>query len=192
MQPHTFLLISLLALLTNAQSIPFPSISIDIPSTPNPPPFDVSSDLSKGQSSSTSFSSSSSSFSGGPGGSSISQISTTCNADAKCETRVNGTLVDATSFVTSTVRRPATSSSAGDSSQQPSEQTAIPVGNGGLLGGNADLAASGTVGSTVVVTGVPTETAKPEEASSEASRGLDGMGRIMMLTLGTMIVPFLL
>ncbi|KAA8576298.1 hypothetical protein EYC84_006438 [Monilinia fructicola] len=140
MQLHPFLLIPFLTLLTNAQSIPFPSINIDIPSIPAPPSFAAPPDLASGQSSSTSFSSSSSSSAHGQGGSTISQIR--------------------------------------------------PVGNVGLLGGNADLAASGTAGSTVVVTGVPTETAKAtkaEEASSVASGGFDGMGRIMILTLVTVM-----
>ncbi|KAB8302860.1 hypothetical protein EYC80_006194 [Monilinia laxa] len=197
MQPHPFLLIPILILLTIAQSIPFPSINIDIPSIPVPPSFAAPPDLANGQSSSISFSSSSSSSANGQGGSSISQISTTCNADAKCETHVNGivngTAVGVTSLVTSTVKRTSTSSSASaivSGSSQRSEQTAGLAGNGGLLGGNADLAASGTAGSTVVVTGVPTETAKaakPEEASSVASGGPDGMGRIMILTLVTVM-----
>lgn len=98
---------------------------------------------------------------------------------------VNGTVVvgaPSPTLVTSTVRRIGPSASATSrasvSSQLQSEESVAPVGNGGLLGGTADLTASGTAGSTVVVTGEPTATAtakatKPEEASSDARREID-------------------
>lgn len=175
MRLHHFLHTPLLALLINAQSFSFPDINI--PSIPDPASFATSPDLANGQSSGTSFSSSSSSFSNGRGGSSVSQVSTNCDSD-KCETHVNGivngTVIGTTTFATSTVTRTNTGSSTSGSSQQ-SEQTVDPVENGGLLGDDANLATSGTAGSTVVVTGTPTGTARLVEASSEAWKGMEGM-----------------
>ncbi|KAI9650508.1 hypothetical protein NHQ30_000524 [Ciborinia camelliae] len=209
MHLHTSLLVPVLALLTNAQFISFPSIDIEVPSIPDPKSFAVPAYTANGHLSSTSFSSSSSSFADGQGGTSLSQISTTCNADSKCETQVNGivngTVVGESRIVTSTVKRARTSTSSSTSAsaigsgsasgsgsgQQPSE-TPEPVVNGGLLGGNANLAASGTAGSTVVVTGSPTVTAKAERASSEAGRRLDGTDRIIMLALGIVMGDFML
>ncbi|ESZ92374.1 hypothetical protein SBOR_7229 [Sclerotinia borealis F-4128] len=218
MQLPSLLLIPFLAHLTNAQSFPFPSI-------PDPASFAASPDFANGQSSSSnSFSSSSSSFSDGQGSSSSSHVSTTCDANAKCETHVNGfvngTAVGVATLVTSTVRRVATSTSSGvggtacgsasgnasgtlTGSGSGSEQTAGPVGGGGggLLGGNANLATSGTAGSTVVVTGVPptgisagvsTGAAKLEEGSSGAGRVGGGMERIIMLALGIAMGAFIL
>lgn len=193
MQLRLYLFIPLFTILTNAQSIPFSGFDIeipdipDIPSVPDPPSFAASPGVINGRLSSGSFSSASSSVTDGEGGSTVSQISTTCIAGANCETHVNG-IVNGTAvvgapsptLVTSTVRRidPSASptSRTSVSSQLQSEQSVAPVGNGGLLGGTADLTASGTAGSTVVVTGVPTATAKatkPEEASSDALREID-------------------
>lgn len=65
---------------------------------------------------------------------------------------------------------------AASGTSQQSEQTAGPIRNGGLLGGNADLATSGTAGSTVIVTKTasanPTGVAKVQDTSSEARRGI--------------------
>ncbi|ATZ45620.1 hypothetical protein BCIN_01g03700 [Botrytis cinerea B05.10] len=189
MQFQPSILTPFFALFTNAQSISFPDISI--PSTPK-------TDIANGQlsSSSSSFSSSSSSFANGQGSSNIQQVSTTCNSDANCETRVNGivngTAVDATTLGTSTVRIISTSTiPAASGTSQQSEQTAGPIRNGGLLGGNADLATSGTAGSTVIVTKTasanPTGVAKVQDTSSEARRGIGRTGNIMTLALGIAI-----
>lgn len=175
MQFHPSILAPFFALFTNAQSISFPDISI--PSIPK-------TDIANGQSSSSSFSSSSSSFANGQGSTNIQQVSTTCDSDANCETRVNGivngTVVDAATLGTSTVRIISTSTiPAASGTSQQSEQTAGPIRNGGLLGGNADLTTSGTAGSTVIVTETasakPTGVAKVQDASSGAGRGIGRM-----------------
>ncbi|TEY51299.1 hypothetical protein BOTCAL_0267g00070 [Botryotinia calthae] len=174
----------LFALFTNAQSISFPDISI--PSIPK-------TDIANGQSSSSSYSSSSSSFANGQESTNIQHVSTTCDSDTNCETRVNGivngTAVDATTLGASTVRIISTSTiPAASGTPQQSEQTAGPLRNGGLLGGNADLATSGTAGSTVIVTETatakPTGAAKVQDVTSEARRGIGRMGNIMTLALG--------
>ncbi|CAD6448036.1 05b9f14e-f5d5-4733-98aa-5a2fa0b97a72 [Sclerotinia trifoliorum] len=173
MQPNHLLLIPLIALLANVQSIDFPSLNIDVTSMPDAESFVPSTDLSNSQSSSSSFSSSSSSssFANGRGSSSISQVSTTCDSDANCETLVNG-IVNGTVVGVSGL-------------------TAGPMGNSALLGGSANLPASGTVGTTVVVTGTPIGTptgmAKLQEASSKAGKRADNMGNLMKLVLGIAI-----
>lgn len=104
---------------------------------------------------------------------------------------MNGTVVGASSLVTSTVRGSTTSMSTSTSeseSEQQSVQAAGPVGNTGLLGGSANLPVSGTVGSAVVgVTGTPigtpTATAKLQDASSEAGKGVDKMKNLVKLAL---------
>ncbi|TGO38803.1 hypothetical protein BHYA_0067g00340 [Botrytis hyacinthi] len=183
-----------LALFTNAQSITFPDINI--PSIPDTASFAPSTDITNGKSSSSSYSSSSSSFADGQGSTNIQQVSTTCDSDENCETRVNGivngTAAGATTLGTSTVRIISTSTVPGASGiSQQSEETAGPVRNGGLLGGNADLTTSGTAGSTVIVTETatakPTGVARVQDVSSEARRGIGRTGNIITLALGIAI-----
>ncbi|KAF7906071.1 hypothetical protein EAF00_000350 [Botryotinia globosa] len=196
MQFQPSLLTPFLALFTNAQSITFPDINI--PSIPDTASFAPSADLTNGKSSSSSssYSSSSSSFADGQGSTNIQQVSTTCDSDANCETRVNGivngTAVGATTLGTSTVRIISTSTIPGASGiSHQSEETAGPVRNGGLLGGNADLTTSGTAGSTVIVTETatakPTGVARVQDMSSEARRGIGRMGNVITLALGIAI-----
>ncbi|KAF7913786.1 uncharacterized protein EAF01_000192 [Botrytis porri] len=191
MQFQPSILTPFLALFTNAQSITFPDINI--PSIPGTSSFAPSTDMTNGKSSSSSYSSSSSSFADGKGSSNIQQVSTTCDSDANCETRVNGivngTAVGATTLGTSTVRIISTSTiPAASGISQQSEETVAPVRDGGLLGGNAELTTSGTAGRTVIVTETatakPTGVARVQDVSSGASRGMGRMGNVMTLALG--------